>query len=243
MTLMRERQNKLMNFEAMVASVSHEVRQPLAAIVSNGGAALRFLRHEPPNLEEVRSALNRMVTDSHRANDVLENIRALFVNPDQGREPVDLNEVILGAMRALRGELEEHGITTHNELTPGLPPVVGHTGQLQEVILNLARNAIEAMDAVKHGSRALILRTRHDASDAITVEVQDTGPGIKPEQLDRIFEAFVTTKHRGMGLGLAICRMIVERHGGQLSVSPHSKNGALFQFNLTTQSATSLVGP
>jgi signal transduction histidine kinase len=235
--LQRERNNKLMNLEAMAASISHEVSQPLAAIATNGGAALRFLGHTPPDLEDARSALNRIVTASHLAREVFDNIRALFGSADQGQETVDVNEIIFGALGALRGELEEHGITTRAELTPELPIVLGHRGQLQEVILNLIHNAIEAMDA-KDGSRVLRVSTQHHDRDTITVAVEDTGPGIDPEKVDGIFDAFVTTKPKGMGLGLAICRMIVERHGGQLSVwSDKNRGGALFQFVLPVKSA------
>jgi signal transduction histidine kinase len=234
MTLQRERNNKLMNLEAMAASIAHEVRQPLAAIAMNGNAALRFIGRSPPNLEEVRSALDRIVTDSRRASEVFDNIRALFGSADQRQQPIDVNEIVLGALRALRGELDDHGVTTRTELTSGLPLVMGHSGQLQEVLLNLARNAIEAMDAVK-GSRVLEVRTERDGSDAIIVAVRDTGPGIDPAKSDRIFDPFVTTKAKGMGLGLAICRMIIERHSGRLTASSDGKRGALFQFVLPTE--------
>ena len=217
----------------MVASISHEVRQPLAAISTNGGAALRFLGRVSPDVEEVRSALERMVTASHRAGQVFDNIRALFGSADQRHEPIDVNEMIFGALRALRGELDDCGVTTRTELTSELPLVMGHRGQLQEVLHNLVRNAIEAMATVKDGNRLLAVSTRYsDDGDAIMVAVEDTGPGIDPEKLDGIFEAFFTTKPQGMGLGLAICRMIVERHGGQLKASSDGKRGALFQFTL-----------
>jgi len=176
-------------------------KQPLGAIATNGSAALRFLRRASPDLEEVRSALDRIVIASHQADEVFENIRALFGRTDRGREPVDVNEVVLGALHALRGELEENGITTHTELTPELPLVIGHKGQLQEVLLNLARNAIEAMGDIKDGNRVLLVKTRCDDRDAITVEVKDTGPGIDPLKLDHIFDAFVTTKNSRNGIG------------------------------------------
>jgi signal transduction histidine kinase len=160
-------------------------------------------------------------------------LRALFGSINQGQEPVDVNEMILGALRSLRGELDVHGVTTRIELTSELPPVMGHSGQLQEVILNLLRNGIEAMDTVKGGNRVLRVQTAHNGRDAIAVAVEDTGPGIDPKKLDGIFDAFVTTKPQGMGLGLAICRMIIERHGGQLTASSNGNcGGALFQFVL-----------
>ena len=238
MMLQREKDNKLMNLEAMAASISHEVRQPLAAIATSGDAALRFLGHAPPDLEEVRLALERIVTASHRASDVFDNIRVLFGSADQELEPVDVNVVVLDALRALRGELDDHGVTTRTELTSELPLIMGHRGQLQEVILNLAHNAIEAMDAIVEGSRVLGVTTQHHDRDTIAVAVEDSGPGIDPEKLDGIFDTFVTTKPQGMGLGLAICRMIIERHGGKLSVgSDKKRSGAMFQFTLPIKSA------
>ena len=154
----------------------------------------------PPDLEEARSALNRIVTASHHASEVFDNLRALFGNTDQRKEPLDVNELVLGALRVLRGELDDHGVTPRTELASELPPVMGHRGQLQEVLLNLARNAIEAMDAIEEGSRVLRVRTQYDNHDAITVAVEDTGLGIDPEKLDGIFDVFVTTKAQGMGL-------------------------------------------
>jgi signal transduction histidine kinase len=236
MMLQRERDNKLMNLEAMAASISHEVRQPLAAIATNAGAAKRFLGHAPPNVEETLSALDRIVGSSHLASQVFDNIRALFGNTDQGREPVDVNEMVVAALRALRGELDVHGIAARTELTSELPLAMGHKGQLQEVMLNLARNAIEAMDAVKEGSRVLRVKTERRGGDAIAVAVEDSGPGIDAKKLDGIFDAFVTTKPHGMGLGLAICRMIIDRHGGQLTATSDG-TGALFQFVLPVGSA------
>jgi signal transduction histidine kinase len=234
--LQRERNNKLMNLEAVVASISHEVKQPLAAIVMRGSTALRFLKHDPPDLEKVRSALNKMVSDGHRASQIFDNIRDLFKNGDQGRVSIDLNKMTLDTIDILRGELKEHRITTRTKLMPETPLVMGHQGQLQEVLLNLIRNAIEAMDAVKDGARVLQLRTGRRGPEEVAITVKDTGPGIDPKKFNDMFEAFVTTKPQGMGLGLAICRMIVERHGGQLSGSPGDKGGATFEVILPAKS-------
>jgi signal transduction histidine kinase len=237
MMLERERNNKLMTLEAMTASISHEVRQPLAAIATNGRAALRFLGRAPPDLEEVRSALDGIVDASHRASQIFDNLRALFGSTNQRQESVDVNEIILATLRALRGELDGHGVATRTELTPELPLIMGHSGQLQEVVLNLLRNGIEAMDTIKSTNRVLRVKTAHDGREAISVAVEDTGPGIDPKKLDGIFDAFVTTKPQGMGLGLAICRMIIERHGGQLTASSNGSYGALFRFVLPIKSA------
>ena len=226
--LQRERSNKLMNMEAMAASIGHEVRQPLAGIASNGGAALRFLGHVPPNLEEARSALNRMISDAHRASQVFDNIRALFGKSNQAHEPIDVNELALAVLQALGEELKVHDITTQAELKAELPLVMGHSGQLQQVFINLVRNAIEAMDALKDGRRLLQLRSARDGDGTIVVEVEDCGPGIDPGRLPNIFEAFITTKPDGMGLGLAICRMIVERHDGKLAAAPAQPSGSVF---------------
>ncbi|HTC05012.1 MAG TPA: GAF domain-containing sensor histidine kinase [Xanthobacteraceae bacterium] len=230
--LQRERDNKLMNLEAMAASIGHEVRQPLAGIASNGGAALRFLGHTPPNLDEARLALQRMVKDSHRASQVFDNIRTLFGKADQGHEPIDVNELALGVLQALREELKDHRITTQAELTSQLPFVMGHRGQLQEVFINLVHNAIEAMDAIDDDQRILRVRAERLGGNTITVAVEDSGPGIDPKQLKTIFDAFITTKPHGLGLGLAICRLIIERHKGQLSVGPAAPRGSAFRIVL-----------
>ena len=238
--LQRERDNKLMNLEAMAASIAHEVRQPLSAIATSGNAALRFLGRTPPDHKEVRSSLSRIISNSHRASQVFDNIRALFGKVDKEHELIDMNEIVLEVLHTLRGELKDRVITVRTELTSQLPLVMGHRGQLHEVLLNLVRNAIEAMDAIKDGRRVLQARTeRHDGRAEIVVAIEDSGPGIDPEKLDGIFDAFVSTKPQGMGLGLAICRMIIDRHGGQLSASSGKRRGAVFQFILPRQSVDS----
>ncbi|MGB6622047.1 MAG: GAF domain-containing protein [Xanthobacteraceae bacterium] len=235
--LQHERSNKLMNLEAMAAAISHEVRQPLAGIASNGGAALRFLGHSPPNLEEARLALNSMVGDSHRASQVFDNIRALFGKADQGHEPLDVNELAAGVLQMLREELNNGAVTARARLQPGLPPVMGHRGQLQEVFINLVRNAIDAMHAVADGRRILQLWTERRGDGAIAIAVEDSGTGIDPKQIDSIFDAFITTKAHGMGLGLALCRMIIERHAGQLSAAPTQPRGSIFRVVLPAAKA------
>jgi signal transduction histidine kinase len=249
--LQRERNNKLMNLEAMVASISHEVRQPLASIASNGGAAIRFLGHAPPNLEEVRSALNRMVGESHRASQVFDNIRALFGNTDHGHEPIDVSELVRSVLSGLQGELDEHQITAGLDLAADLPAITGHRGQLQEVLVNLIRNAIEAMDtdmdadmdADNDSRRALRVSSQPHGTNKVIVAVEDSGPGIDPKHAASIFDAFMTTKAKGMGLGLALSRMIVERHGGQLSVSPAEPRGSIFRLVLPIGRPSSKAHP
>jgi signal transduction histidine kinase len=231
--LQRERNNKLNSLEAMAASMSHESRQPLTAISTNASAARRFLAHTPPNLEEVGLALDRMNNDSHRLSHIFDSIRDLFRRSDQGHRPIDVNEIVLEALRNLDGELKDHDVSTRIELTPKLPLIKGHQGQLQEVIFNLVHNAIEAMSTIEAGSRLLRITTAHHGRDRIVVTVEDSGPGIDRMKLDGLFEPFVTTKPEGMGLGLAFCRMIIDRHGGQLlALSSERKRGAHFQIIL-----------
>jgi signal transduction histidine kinase len=232
MMLRLERDNKLMNLEAVVASISHEVKQPLAAIVMRGSTALRFLSHAPPDLDKARLALNKIVSDGHRASQIFDNIRDLFRASDQQRVPVDVNEMVLGVLDTVQAELAEHRITVSTEPMAGSPLVSGHRGQLQEVLLNLIRNAIEAMATVADGSRVLRLRIERRDHEGIAIKVIDNGPGIDPAKLDSIFDAFVTTKSHGVGLGLAICRMIVERHGGQLTAASAPGGGAQFEITL-----------
>ncbi|MFY9837225.1 MAG: MASE1 domain-containing protein [Xanthobacteraceae bacterium] len=237
MMLERERDNKLMNVEAITVAIAHEVRQPLAAIVANGNAALRFLDKVPPDRDEVRAALRRIVNDGHRTSEVFDGIRSLFRKVDQGRDPVDINKLILGVLQSLQGEFKDRVIELRSELAADLPLIDGHAGQLQEVIFNLVRNATEAMDNVTDRSRVLQVTTALRDRETIAVAVEDSGPGIDPKRLDEIFNAFFTTKSQGTGLGLAICRMIIEHHGGQLIASSDGKNGALFQFVLPIESA------
>jgi C4-dicarboxylate-specific signal transduction histidine kinase len=236
--LEREQNNKLLNLQAMAASISHEIKQPLTAVMANSEAALSFLVEAPPDLEEVRSTLNDLISDTHRTNEVLEGIRGLFGKAEQEQEPIDINDTAREALRLLHGELNDHRVTTRFELASELPLVMGHRGQLREVVLNLVHNAVEAMGNMAGGSRLLQVTTQRRDADAIVFAVEDTGPGIHPKQLADVFDAFFTTKSHGMGLGLAICRAIIERHGGQLTAFSDGKNGALFQFVLQITSVS-----
>src|SRR5215469_14551976 len=235
--LQRERNNKLMNLEAMAASISHEVRQPLTSIATNGSAALRFLEHMPPNIERVRSALNRMIGGCDHASQIFDNIRALFGKGDAGYEPIDVNELIRGVLSTVQGDLDDHGIITSIRLSQDLPKIFGHKGQLEEVLLNLVRNAIEAMQTDKNEHRVLQVGSE-SGGDKIIVVVEDSGPGIDPDQAENIFDAFVTTKSQGMGLGLALCRMIIVRHSGELTASSAKPRGSIFRIGLPILAAT-----
>ena len=232
MMLERERSNKLMNLEAMAASISHEVRQPLTGITLSGAALLRYLGDTPAKLEKARSAAEKVIAGGHRIGQILEDIRTLFGTTERAPGPVNMNDLALGALRALDGELKNHNVVTRTHLKPELPPIMGHSGQLQQVIVNLIQNAIDAMDSVHSDRRVLQVRTEHDGGDAINIAVEDTGPGIDPKKSDHLFDTFFTTKPHGMGLGLAICRMIVERHEGRLAVSSTNPHGAIFQIKL-----------
>jgi two-component system, NtrC family, sensor kinase len=236
--LQRERNNKLMNLEAMAASISHEVRQPLTSIAANGRTAQRFLGHLPPNVEEAQSALNRIIGDSHRASEVFDNIRALFGKSDEGHEPIHPNELIRDVVTGFQGELEQQGITGSVKLQEDLPKIVGHKGQLQQVFINLVRNAIEAMQADKNDHRVLQVRSGRLGDNKIILSIEDSGPGVDPKHAKNIFDAFITTKPHGMGLGLALCRMIIERHSGELSVSPAQPRGSIFHIALPILPAT-----
>ena len=231
-TLERERENKLMNVEAIIASIAHEVRQPLTAITTNAAAARRFFGRTPLDIDEIRGALDRVISNSHRASDVFDGIRALFGKVGQGRQSVDLNAITCEALQSVRAELSEHGVVTETNLAPALPNIDGHKGQLHEVIINLVYNAIDAMNTTADRNKLLRIRTQLHDGDAIIVAVEDSGPGIDPQRLDDIFDAFFTTKTKGMGLGLAICRRIIESHGGHLTARSDGKTGAQFQFVL-----------
>lgn len=234
--LERERENKLLNMQAITAAIAHEVRQPLAALVTNANAALRFLGKVPADYDEVRAALNRMISEGHRTSDVFDSIRALFKKTDQGRQAIDLNEIVLGVLQSLCEELKNRDVEVRPELMSDLPLITGHKTQLREVIFNLIDNALDAMKTTTNRNRVLRVETALHGPDAIVVAVEDNGPGLEREQLEGIFDAFVTTKADGIGLGLAICRMIVENHGGQLSVSSDGKSGAMFQCVLPIKS-------
>ena len=237
--LERERDSKLTNVEAIMAAIAHEVRQPLTAIATNGSAARRFLAKVPADIDEVTANLDRIVNDCRRASEVFDGILVLFRRDDQKRQSIDINEIALEVLQSSRGELAERSVATRAELASALPPVAGHKRQLQQVISNLVQNAIEAMDATTDRDRVLQVRTKLHSRNAIIVAVEDSGPGFDPKQLGNIFDAFFTTKSHGIGLGLAICRMIVERHGGQLTAASDGTSGAQFQFILPTEFAES----
>ncbi len=230
--LQRERDNKLLNARSIVAAIAHEVRQPLTRITAGGNAAQRFLKMVPPQEDKAQTALEGIVNAGHRTSEVIEGFRSLFGKADEEQQLVDINGLIPEVIELLNNELNDDRVLIHVDLTPKLPLISGNKGHLQEVLSNLIINSIEAMQATSIESRLLLIRTEI-RGDNVAVAVEDSGPGIHEDQLDDIFTAFVTTKRHGMGLGLAICRMIIEYHGGKLTASSDSKNGgASFQFVL-----------
>jgi signal transduction histidine kinase len=224
--------NQVATAGELSASIAHEVNQPLAAIVTNANAALRWLKHQTPDLDEVSAALNRVVSAGHRASEVIGSVRAMFKNDSQQKTPVDLNALIQDVLGLLHGELQTQGILVQTGLSRPLPLVLGHNGQLQQVVLNLIRNAADAMAPVSSRARVLGVKTAVYESDGVLVLVEDSGMGIDPKNLERIFESFFTTKSQGMGMGLSICRSIIEAHDGKLWASSGTGRGSIFNIQL-----------
>ena len=228
----RAREGRLMTMDAVAAYIAHEIKQPLGAIAMSSSAGLRWLEREPSDLDKAREALKRITSDTHRASEAIESIRAIFKQGGQAKVPLVINEVIREAIGSLRDELQAGGISVHLELTPGLALVSGHRGQLEQVIVNITTNAAEAMKQITDRPRMLRLRSAESEPDGVLVAFEDSGVGIDPMHIGRIFDAFYTTKLEGMGMGLAICRSIVESHRGRLWVSPGSPHGSIFQLVL-----------
>jgi signal transduction histidine kinase len=225
--LERERDTKLLSAKAITASIAHEVSQPLTAIIASSGSALEYLRKTPPDNEKARDALDRIMAQGQRTGDVIEGVRSLFERADQRLEPIDFNRVVKSVLESLHGELLDRGVTIYSEFSE-LPPIGGRRNQLEQVVSNLIHNALEALETVTDRRRVLLVKTERRGDAAVALVLADSGPGISPTQLESIFHAFVTTKPHGMGLGLAICRQIVEQHGGQLVASSDGTSGAEF---------------
>jgi len=221
-----------MTVGAMTASIAHEVNQPLAAIVANANAGLRWLARAEPDVDEVRSLLKRIVSDGHRASRVVVSIRSMFGKDRCEMSPVSVNELVGEVLALVHTELESHQISLKIKMLDGLPRVMAERGQLQQVLLNLIMNAIEAMSSITERERLLEVQSRVCEHNHVLITVEDTGTGIDPNQTDRIFDAFFTTKTHGMGMGLSICRSIIESHGGRLWVSARSPYGSVFCMTL-----------
>jgi C4-dicarboxylate-specific signal transduction histidine kinase len=226
--------NRVATMGQLSASIAHEVNQPIAAAVTNAQAALRWLSGQPPDLEEVRQALGRIVANAIRAGEVIGRIRALVKKAPRRKDHVAINGAILEVVTLIRGEAVKNGVSVQTELAQGLPLVQGDRVQLQQVILNLIINAVEAMSGVSEGARRLLITTREAELSGVFVAIRDSGPGVVRADLDRLFEAFYTTKPDGLGMGLSICRSIIEAHGGRLWPTANVPQGAVFQFTLPT---------
>jgi PAS domain S-box-containing protein len=229
------RASRMTTIEQLAASIAHEVNQPLAAVVTSGNACLNWLATSPPNLRKAREAVERMVRDGNRASDVLKRVRALMRKAPLVKSPVNLNEVIQEVLTLLAGELRKQSVELSTELGLNLPAVIGDFVQLQQVLLNLVMNAIESMANTTRRPRAIHIQSRLDDNagrSGVLVAVRDSGVGLSPEEVVQVFEAFYSTKPEGMGMGLWICRSIIEVHGGQLTARPNEAGGATFQFVL-----------
>jgi PAS domain S-box-containing protein len=218
----------------LAASIAHEVNQPLTAVVMNGNACLRWLAGANPNLDEARAALTRVVKEGSRAGDIIRKIRALLKKSPPHIAPVDLNEVIQEALVLTKHEMLRSGVSARTELADALPIVPGDRVSLQQVILNLVVNAIEATRMIADGPRELVISSQRDGPGMAVIAVSDSGVGIDDSNLDQIFNAFFTTKQDGMGMGLSISRSIIEMHGGRLWATSNESRGATFRFSLPT---------
>jgi signal transduction histidine kinase len=217
------------------ASLTHEFSQPLAGIVTRAGAALRWIRAEKPNLERAEAALEGIVAAGHRASDIITSVRAMFKKDAPQKASTDINQIIRTVLSIVRVELEKHGVELQTRFDEHLPTVQGDKVQLQQVVLNLVMNAIESMHSVQ--PRMLKIQTKQAGSGLVHVSIEDTGTGVDPSNLERIFKPMFTTKASGMGMGLSICHSIIESHDGRIWVSPAVKQGSIFQFELPVDPA------
>jgi C4-dicarboxylate-specific signal transduction histidine kinase len=214
----------------LAASIAHEISQPVAAVVTNADASLRWLSRDPPDLDEAREAIRRISRDGKRTGNVISRLRSLFKKTGGAKDRLDLNEIIAEVVILTESETWRNKVVLRKELAAELPPVLGDRVQLQQVLVNLILNAIEAMAPVEDRERVLLLRTQPDETRQVRVTVQDSGIGFDPQNAERIFNAFHTTKASGMGMGLSISRSIVESHGGRLWAMLNDGPGATFQF-------------
>jgi PAS domain S-box-containing protein len=232
---------RVMAMGELASSIAHEVNQPLAALVTNANAGLRWLARDPPDLEEARECLRRIIRDGNRAGEVITRIRSLVKKSAPAKARLDLNEAVQEVLLITNAEALRHGVLVRTELAAELPPVRGDRVQLQQVILNLVMNGIEAMQEVTDRPRQLLIRSRPEEPSHVLVAVQDRGIGLDEQGLERVFEAFYTTKPDGLGMGLSISRSIIEAHGGRLWPTAHRDYGATFQFTVPTEGGSQPV--
>jgi signal transduction histidine kinase len=222
--------SRVMTMGELTASIAHEVNQPLLGIVSSASSCSRWLAAEPPNLQRAQRALERIMEAGTRATAVIDRVRTLVKREPLRAEAVDVNEIVRDVMAMVRHELQRSGVSLKTRLADQLPTVPGDRVQLQQVVLNLMLNAIEATREIEGRSRQVSVASRFEAGKGVQVEVRDSGVGLTPDSRARVFEAFFTTKHSGLGMGLSICKSIVEAHGGRITAMPKAPHGAIFRF-------------
>jgi signal transduction histidine kinase len=224
--------NRVTMMGQLAASIAHEINQPVAAAVTNAHAAMRWLDAQPPDLDETRHAVAAIIKGGYRVGEIINRIRGLIKGAPSRNDRLDINEPILEVIALTRSEVQRNGVSLQTQLAEGLPLVQGDRIELQQVILNLIVNAVEAMSGARDGARELLISTGKDASNAVLVAVRDSGSGLDPNGLDRLFDAFYTTKSSGTGMGLSICRSIIEAHGGRVWATANVPQGAVFTFTL-----------
>jgi C4-dicarboxylate-specific signal transduction histidine kinase len=224
--------SRVMTIGTLTSSIAHEVNQPLTGIVTNSAACLRWLARDEPDLNEARGAAERMIKDANRASEVIQRIRDLVKKTHVNKVWLDINDIIREVVDLVQSEVRNHQVMLRTELSSGLPPVLGDRVQLQQVLLNLLLNGIEAMDSITDRPRELRISSHRPASDIVLVAVQDSGIGLDSQSMSRLFDPFFTTKREGMGMGLSISRSISEAHGGQLRAAPNAGHGATFELTL-----------
>jgi signal transduction histidine kinase len=225
---------RLTTMGELAASIAHEISQPLSAIATNSRAALRWLGHAMPNVLEATEALKRIIKDAGRASDVIGRIRGLLKHDKPEYVALNINDVIREVLTITQSALQSHGVSVQSDLPAGLPPALGDRVQLRQVIMNLIMNGADAMSPVTNRPRIMRLGSRVDPSGSMLVAIEDSGTGLDGSLVDRIFDPLVTTKSQGMGMGLAICKSIVEAHGGRIWALPRYPNGTVFQFTVPT---------
>ncbi|MGL3107971.1 GAF domain-containing sensor histidine kinase [Bradyrhizobium sp. BR 1432] len=224
--------NRVTTMGQLTASISHEMKQPIGAVVANAEAGLNWLDAQPPELNRVRQTLGWIINDGLRAGEIIGRIQGLIKKAPPRREEIEINAAVLEVIALTHGEVVKNGVSVRTHLADGLPLIRVDRVQLQQVVLNLIINAVEAMSAVREEPRELLISTGRDALNGVLVSLRDSGPGLDPASLEQVFDPFYTTKPSGMGMGLSICRSIVEAHGGRIWASAHETRGAVFQFSL-----------
>jgi C4-dicarboxylate-specific signal transduction histidine kinase len=230
--------NRVTTMGELAASIAHEVNQPLAGVIANAEACLRWLDRETPDLDKVRRSVEWVIEDGNRASEVIQRVRALANKAEIEKVPLEVNDLVSEVIALVQRELISHRVTLRTEFAPALPMILGDRVQLQQVVINLVMNGIEAMQSTTDRPRELVIRSGQDNAHGVLVSVTDCGVGISTEDADRLFNPFFTTKSSGMGMGLSICRSIIEAHGGRLLATANVPYGARFQFTLPANADT-----